>query len=74
MTASSSHAVAGLASRRVPEASLFTLAFLGGTLGAFVAMRLLRHKTVKPSFRIMFWLIVAAQAVLLIWIVKEKWF
>src|SRR5262249_28382543 len=46
---------------RVPEATLFLLAFLGGSPGALLAMRVFRHKTVKGSFRIVFWLIVALQ-------------
>jgi uncharacterized membrane protein YsdA (DUF1294 family) len=65
---------AGKDGRRVPEFTLFTIAFLGGSLSAFVAMRVLRHKTIKMSFVIVFWLIVVAQVLLLIWFVKEKWF
>lgn len=30
---------------RIPEAVLLSLAFFGGALGAFVAMRFFRHKT-----------------------------
>jgi uncharacterized membrane protein YsdA (DUF1294 family) len=60
--------------RRVPETTLFVVAALGGSLGAFLAMQALRHKTIKPGFRVMFWLIVAAQVLLLMWIAKEKWF
>lgn len=46
---------------RVPEAILWLMAALGGSPGAFVAMRLFRHKTSKLSFRVVFWMIVAAQ-------------
>lgn len=47
-------AVAG--DRRVPERTLFTLAFLGGWPGALLAQRHFRHKTKKVSFRIVLWL------------------
>ena len=39
--------------RRVPEATLLTLAFLGGSVGAMFAMVLFRHKTdarAHPAF------------------------
>ena len=49
---------------RVPEATLLGLAALGGSVGAWVAMQLFRHKTKKNKFRygvpIMFVLQVAA--------------
>ena len=47
---------------RVPEAILHLLSLLGGSPGAFVAMRVFRHKTSKQSFQAVFWLIVAVQA------------
>jgi uncharacterized membrane protein YsdA (DUF1294 family)/cold shock CspA family protein len=53
---------------RVPEAVLHLMGALGGTPGAFVAMRALRHKTKKAQFRVIFWLIVAAQVGFLIWL------
>lgn len=37
--------------RRVSEARLLQLALIGGSLGAFAAQRLLRHKTRKEPFR-----------------------
>ena len=37
--------------RRVSEARLLQLALIGGSLGAFAAQRLLRHKTHKEPFR-----------------------
>jgi uncharacterized membrane protein YsdA (DUF1294 family) len=49
------------AGRRVPEVALHLFALLGGSLGAFAAMRVFRHKTIKESFRIVFWIIVAVQ-------------
>ena len=52
---------------RVPEAVLHLLGALGGTPGAFVAMRQLRHKIRDHRFQVIFWLIVAAQVGFLIW-------
>jgi uncharacterized membrane protein YsdA (DUF1294 family) len=46
---------------RVPELVLHLLAVAGGSLGAFAAMRLFRHKTIKGSFRFVFWVIVVVQ-------------
>lgn len=51
---------------RIPEAVLHFAALGGGWPGAFAAQRRLRHKTAKPGFLLVFWLIVAAhQAVAL---------
>lgn len=37
---------------RIPEATLLTVAALGGSLGAFLGMRIARHKTRHPKFSI----------------------
>jgi uncharacterized membrane protein YsdA (DUF1294 family) len=37
---------------RIPEAHLFLLAFLGGSLGALLGMLIFHHKTRKPAFQI----------------------
>jgi uncharacterized membrane protein YsdA (DUF1294 family) len=42
--------------RRTPEFVLHFLGALGGWPGAFVAQRILRHKTRKLVFQIVFWL------------------
>jgi uncharacterized membrane protein YsdA (DUF1294 family) len=57
---------------RVPETALLTLAAAGGSLGAYAGMGLFRHKTITGSFRALFWLIVAAQLVLLAWSVRAS--
>ncbi|MBC8329767.1 MAG: DUF1294 domain-containing protein [Planctomycetes bacterium] len=43
---------ARLRRRRISEATLCWLAFLGGAAGAWMAVNLFRHKTVKTSFRV----------------------
>jgi uncharacterized membrane protein YsdA (DUF1294 family) len=50
--------------RRIPERSLLTAALLGGSPAAFVAGRMMRHKTVKRSFRVRFALVVVIQLAL----------
>lgn len=49
---------------RVSEASLLQFAFLGGSLGAVAAQRLLRHKTRKEPFRSYLMAILILHAVL----------
>ena len=50
--------------RRVPERTLHRLALLGGWPGAAVAQQVLRHKTIKASFRTTFrWTVVVNVAV-----------
>src|SRR5262245_32625024 len=53
---------------RIPELTLLLVSFIGGSIGAWAAMVAFRHKTVKGRFRILFWLLVALQVVLVIWI------
>src|SRR4051812_35195529 len=52
--------------RRVPEAALLALAATGGSIGAYAGMGFFRHKTLKGSFRTLFWLIVMCQVVLIV--------
>ena len=46
---------------RLPESLLHVGALIGGTPGAWLGQVVFRHKTVKPSFRRVFWLIVILQ-------------
>lgn len=52
--------------RRIPEKSLHSMAFIGGTLGAFAGSRFFRHKTKKARFRALFWLLTVLQVLLVI--------
>ena len=55
---------------RIPEATLLTVALLGGSAGCFLGMRLCRHKTRKPKFSIGIPVILLLQlllASLLVW-------
>ena len=57
--------------RRVSERELLAWALVGGTPAAYLAMRKFRHKTQKPSFRRMFWVIAIGQVALLYWVVRR---
>jgi uncharacterized membrane protein YsdA (DUF1294 family) len=58
---------------RVPEVVLHGLAAVGGSPAAYLAMRLFRHKTVKGSFRILFWCIVLLQLSVAAYVAKLLW-
>jgi uncharacterized membrane protein YsdA (DUF1294 family) len=45
---------------RTSENTLHLLELLGGWPGAFLAQRIFRHKTAKPGYQVVFWLIVVA--------------
>ncbi len=47
--------------RRISEATLLTLALLGGTLGAYAGRALFRHKTRKQPFNSQLFTIAAGQ-------------
>lgn len=57
--------------RRVPEAVLHALTAAGGAVGAFAAMRYFRHKTIKGSFRVVFWALVVFQVAVMLAIGKR---
>lgn len=50
---------------RVPELLLHLMSIVGGTPAAFAAQSAFRHKTVKRSFQVAFWIIAVAQIVLI---------
>lgn len=51
---------AGKDAWRIPESTLHAVELLGGWPGAFLAQRILRHKTAKWTYQITFWIIVLA--------------
>lgn len=55
---------------RVPERVLIGIALIGGSLGAWVGMRIFRHKTKHPKFFIGVPLMTAIQAVVFFLVVK----
>ena len=58
-------------SRRIPEATLFLLALIGGGLGGSFGMFSFRHKTRHLKFLIGFPMITIVQAGLFIWLVQS---
>lgn len=54
--------------RRVSERELLLWAAAGGSIGAWIAMRRLRHKTRKTGFQVAFFAILAAQVVGFYWL------
>ena len=52
---------------RISESTLLSLGLVGGWPGAIVAQQVFRHKTSKRSFRVRFWLSVAANVGLWAW-------
>ncbi|MBQ7255550.1 MAG: DUF1294 domain-containing protein [Oscillospiraceae bacterium] len=57
--------------RRIPEATLFAVAALGGSLGVWAGIWLFRHKTRKAKFTIGIPVILAAQAAIW-WLAMAK--
>lgn len=54
---------------RISEATLFALAAIGGALGEYLTMRLIRHKTLHKRFMIGLPLIIILQTVAIILVI-----
>lgn len=54
--------------RRIPEARLFFVAFLGGAPGGWLGMRVFHHKTRHWYFAVGFPLIAVAQVAGVVWL------
>lgn len=53
---------------RIPEKNLWTIAILGGGIGAYFGMQTFRHKTRHTSFRIGFLILALIYAVLILYL------
>lgn len=53
---------------RTRESTLHLLSLVGGWPGALAAQRLLRHKSVKPSFRVAYWATVVVNVLAIGWL------
>lgn len=56
------------AKRRIPEATLLLLAFIGGALGAWIAMYMFRHKTRHLRFVLLVPVLFLMHIALVYWI------
>ncbi len=56
---------------RIPESSLHLFALAGGWPGALAAHKLLRHKSRKLSFQLMFWVTVMIHCAALAWLMAS---
>lgn len=56
--------------QRVSEHTLWTLALLGGGIGAYFGMQLFRHKTKHTNFRVGFLMLLIAYVFLVLWLLK----
>lgn len=63
---STAKSIAGFDTLRVPEKALHLLALAGGTPFALLAQEILRHKTAKLRFRVVFWLLATLQIALVV--------
>jgi uncharacterized membrane protein YsdA (DUF1294 family) len=57
---------------RIPEKTLHILELCCGWPGALLAQRLLRHKSYKKSFRIVFWVMVVLNILFFVAIERMK--
>ena len=55
---------------RISETALLTLAVIGGSIGAWLGMKIWHHKTLHKKFKFGVPLIVTAQILLLIYIIS----
>jgi uncharacterized membrane protein YsdA (DUF1294 family) len=56
---------------RTPENTLHLLSLCGGWSGAMLAQQFLRHKSQKQPFRLIFWISLFINLVLLLWFILK---
>lgn len=66
--------LAAFQTRRIPERTLQFTAFLLGSPGALVAMKVFRHKTRKTSFQFVLAFLVLAQAAIVVFLLYRNGF
>lgn len=59
---------------RIPEATLWTIALLGGSVGSYATMKTIRHKTKHKSFMIGFPLIISFQCAIITFLLLKTEF
>ena len=59
---------------RISEATLLGMAVIGGSIGAWLGMRVWHHKTMHKKFQLGIPLIIVAQIALVIWIISKSYF
>jgi len=57
---------------RTQESTLHLLSLAGGWPGALIAQQKLRHKTRKPSFRVVFWITVVLNCGAFLWLMTSE--
>nr|WP_242018399.1 DUF1294 domain-containing protein [Pseudanabaena sp. FACHB-1998] len=58
---------------RTSEITLHSFEFLGGWLGGFIAQKMLRHKNIKKSYQIEFWLVVIIHYIFwIVWLIFSE--
>ncbi len=60
--------------RRIPEATLFSLALLGGAAAEYITMKLIRHKTLHKRFMLGLPAIFLLQAAATVYIIAQYGF
>ncbi|WP_071395986.1 DUF1294 domain-containing protein [Bacillus tuaregi] len=55
---------------RISEQTLWTIAFIGGAIGTTLGMRLFRHKTKHPSFKMGFPLLALLDFILFFYLIN----
>lgn len=57
--------------RRIPERTLFLVAFCGGSAAMWITMRIIRHKTLHKRFMLGLPILFLAQAAVLYWLIAK---